>query len=109
MSKVFLAIIIIAIIVGGSYIGLSCWSSCQRAEPLGPDMPDKVEATHSFHIKNTGGLILSSDYEVYGAEVGSRIFILHGYWEMRGKDFKFLAHDIILDEGIFGIITVKRR
>jgi len=109
MSKIVLAIILICVIVGGSYIGLSCWSSCQRAQPQGPDMPDKVEATHSFYIKNTGGLVLSSDYEVHGTEKGKRIFVLHGFWEMRGKNFKYLDGDIILDEGIFGTITVKRR
>lgn len=74
-----------------------------------PDMPQKEDATHSFYIENTGGLILASDYEQHGEAVGSRIFILHGFWEMRGKDFKFVASDVILNEAIFGEIIVKRR
>ena len=74
-----------------------------------PEMPDKEEATHSFYIENTGGLILASDYEKYGEVVGSRLFILHGFWELRGKDFKFVAGDVSLDEAIFGKIAVNRR
>ena len=74
-----------------------------------PDMPDIEEATHSFYIENSGGLILASDYEQIGDVVGSRIFVLHGFWELRGKDFKFVAGEVVLDENIFGKITMKRR
>ena len=73
------------------------------------DMPDMEDATHSFRIENTGGLILSSDYEQHGEGVGARIFILHGFWEMRGNKFKYVASDVVLDEKVFGKITVKRR
>ena len=74
-----------------------------------PDMPDKGDATHSFYIENTGGLILASDFEQHGHAAGSRLFLLHGFWEMRGSKFQFVDGDIILDEAIFGEITVKRR
>ena len=72
-------------------------------------MPDFDKATHQFYIENTGGLLLSSDYEVHGTEVGSRLYILHGYWELRGKDFTYIPGDVPLDEHIFGIITPKLR
>ncbi len=75
----------------------------------GPDMPNVDKATHSFYIENTGGLLLASDWNQHGQEVGSRLFILHGYWEMRGNKFKLVEGDIILDEAIFGEITVKER
>ena len=74
-----------------------------------PDMPNEKQATYSFYIENTGGLILSSDYEQHGQVKGSRLFILHGYWEMRGNKFKHLQSDLPLDENVFGPIIVKRR
>lgn len=74
-----------------------------------PEMPEVAEASHSVYIKNTGNLLLTSDYEVLGEEAGSRVFILHGFWEMRGQSFVYKDSDIILDEGIFGEITIKRR
>lgn len=106
--KVFILVVIVAVlgfVVGPCiYYGFIHKPDTGRAE-----MPCKEDATHSFYIENTGGLILSSDFEEQGAGIGSRIFILHGFWEMRGQDFKFIEGDIILDEGIFGEITVKKR
>jgi len=72
-------------------------------------MPDVEKAPNSFYIENTGGLILSSDYEQHGQTAGSRLFILHGYWEMRGNKFKHNDGTITLDENIFGKITVETR
>ncbi len=109
--KLITIIILIVGVLGVGYFGLTVYSNC-----AGPgqgsaqyDMPEQAEATHSFYINNTGGLILSSDYDQHGQGVGERLFLLHGYWELRGKDFKFVDGDIILDENIFGEITVKRR
>ena len=72
-------------------------------------MPNIEKATHSFYIENTGGKILSSDFEQHGTIKGERIFELHGFWEMKGKKFKFVDGDIKLDEAIFGPITVEER
>jgi len=107
--KLITIIILVVILLVVGYMGLSVWSSCQGPDTGQPDMPEIEQATHSFYIENTGGLILSSDYEVHGSEVGSRLFILRGFWEMRGKDFKFVEGDVILNESIFGEITMKRR
>ena len=103
----WILLIIILVVVG--YGGLSVYSNCKGPDTNQPDMPTSNKATHSFYIENTGGLILSSDYEQYGHEVGKRLFELHSYWEMRGNKFKFVDDDIMLDEAIFGEITVKRR
>ena len=103
-------IIIILVVLAVAYVGLSLWSGgCEQPREDKLDMPGSEKATHSFFIQNTGGLILSSDYEQHGVIPGSRLFILHGYWEMRGSKFKFLPSDIPLDEAIFGEITVQRR
>lgn len=109
MSTIIKVIILAVMILAIGYGGLCVYSNCKAPDTGQPGMPNTEKATHSVYIKNTGGLILTSDYEVHGTEVGSRIFILHGFWEMRGQDFKFVEGDIILDEGIFGEIKVKRR
>lgn len=74
-----------------------------------PDIPKVDEAAYTVYLENTGNLIMTDDYEVIGNEVGKRVFILHGFWEMRGQDFAYKDGELILDEGIFGEITVKRR
>lgn len=102
-----IALIVILVVVG--YVGLSIWSGCIKQDSGQLDMPDEKEATHSVSIENTGGLLLTNDYEQHGQVVGSRVFILHGFWELRGKDFKYVAGDIVLDENIFGEIVIKRR
>ena len=108
--KVIKWIILIIVVVVIGYIGLSIWSS-SCAGPLDDqyDMPDIKEASHEFYIENTGGLVFTSDYEQHGQGIGSRMYILHGYWKMRGNKFVFLEGDIILSEKTFGEITVKRR
>ena len=110
MGKTILVIIVIFMVIVVGWIGLSVWSaSCAGPDISGPGMPDEKKATHEFFIENTGGIILSSDFEQYGQVKGKRVFSLHGYWEMRGNDFKLVEGDIILDERIFGPIQVKRR
>ena len=74
-----------------------------------PKMPDAKEAAYGVHIENTGNLLLTNDYEVHGDEVGSRVFILHSFWEISGNDFKYRQRMLILEEGIWGKITVRRR
>lgn len=111
LSNIIKVIILIAIVGVLALVVGPCayYNFIDKPGSNQPKMPDKEDATHSFYIENTGGLILASDYEQHGQAVGSRIFILHGFWELRGKDFKFVTGDIVLDEHIFGEITVKRR
>jgi len=109
MSTIIKVVILVVMVLAVAYGGLCVYSNCMGPSTEQPDMPDPGKAAHSFYIKNTGGLILANDYEVHGNDVGSRIFILHGFWEMRGNKFKFVEGDIILNEGVFGEITAKRR
>jgi len=105
--KVILLIVVLAFL---AWVGLTCYSNLIAKPNTGQaDIPEKEEASYSVSIKNTGNLILTDDYEVHGSEVGSRVFILHGFWELRGQDFELVEGDIILDEAIFGEITIKRR
>jgi len=111
LSNIIKVAILIAIVLFLAVVVGPCvyYNFLEKPDTGRPEMPGIEDATHSFYIENTGGLILASDYEQHGQTVGARIFILHGFWEMRGKDFKFMAGDIVLDENIFGEITVKRR
>ncbi len=103
-------IIIVVILVVLAWVGLTCYSNFFAKPNTGQtDMPSQDEASYSVYIKNSGGLLLTNDYEVHGSEAGSRIFILRGFWELRGQEFEFVAGEIVLDEAIFGEITLKRR
>lgn len=107
--KVLAIIVIVIVLLWGGACFYGNFIADNDAGPDMPGMPKAEEATHSFMIKNTGGLILASDYEVFGDEVGKRTIVLHGFYEVRGKNFKFVDADIILDEKIFGEIVIKRR
>ena len=74
-----------------------------------PKMPDAKEAAYGVHIENTGRLLLTNEYEVHGNEVNKRVFVLHSYWGISGNDFKYRQHMLILNEEVFGKITVRRR
>lgn len=106
-------VLVLVLIVVLGWVGLNIWSCVMDKPTTGqagvPEMPEVAEASHSVYIENTGNLILTSDYEVYGSEAGSRVFILHGFWELTGQDFKYKDGELVLDEAIFGVITVKRR
>lgn len=101
-------VIVLVVVIG--WVGLNIWSCVMDKPTTGQaEMPEVKEASHSVYIENTGNLLLTSDYEVLGGEAGRRVFILHGFWEMRGQEFVYKDSELILDEGIFGIITIKRR
>lgn len=110
LSGIIKVIILVAVLAFLAWIGLTCYSNLIAKPSTGQvDMPDQEEASYSVYVKNTGNLLLTDDYELHGSEVGSRIFILHSFWELRGQDFELVEADIILDEAIFGEITIKRR
>lgn len=107
--NLFKIIMVIALLAVIAWIGLSVYSCFDRQNVGQSNMPAQKEASHSVYIENTGKLILTSDYEVHGSDVGSRVFILKGFWELRGQEFEFDDAEIVLDEAIFGEITIKRR
>ena len=110
LSNIIKVMVIIGIVLFALWAG-TCFYGNFVAQPDDgmPDMPKTEDATHSVLIKNTGGLLLATDFEIFGDEIGKRTILLKGFWEVRGKDFKFVDEDIILDENIFGVIIIKRR
>ena len=110
VKGIMTVVLVLVLVVVLGWIGVNIWSCTMDKPNTGQlDMPEIAEASHSVYIENTGNLILTDKYEVHGVEVGSRVFILHGFWELTGQDFKYKDGDVVLDESIFGEITIKRR
>ena len=112
LKKIFGIGFLLVIVAGTVYVGMAIYANffqkpSNSIEEL--KLPDKADAAYSVAIKNTGGLMLTSTYEQFGQEAGSRTFVLHGVWERTGQDFVYHKADFTLDEKIWGIITVKRR
>lgn len=105
------AIILVVMIVSIAYLGTCVYSNFVARPDTGqPKMPEAEKAAYSVNIENTGNVLLTNTYEQLGGkEVGKRVFVLHGFWELEGRAFKYRVGDIILDESIFGEITIKRR
>ncbi len=103
--------VIMAIIGGAVLIGMSVYvAACNKpAGPTTPKTPDAKEAEFSVLLESTGQVVLTNKYEQIGEKIGSRVFILRGYWELQGTAYKLRKADIVLDEKIFGKITVTRR
>ena len=110
IKGILATVLVVVLVVVIGWVGVNVWS-CVMDNPTSdrPEMPEVAEASHSVYIKNTGNLILTSDYEVMGDEVGSRVIILHGFWELKGQEFIYKDGKLVLDEAVFGEITVKRR
>ena len=109
LTKMIKIIILVALVVFIGWIGLSVYSCFNRQDIGQTNMPVQDEAAYSVYIENTGNLILTNEYELHGSEVGSRVFILKGFWELSGQEFVYKDIDILLNEAIFGEITIKRR
>ena len=111
MVSTILKWVILIIMLGLLFmVGTCVYANFIREPDLGiPELPDTQDAQYSVHIKNTGGLLLSSNIDRYGEDIGNRVFILHGYWELSGQDFIYRDQDIVLNEQIFGQITVRAR
>lgn len=109
MRRVIKVIILIVMIGMLAYGGLCVYANCIAKDPTRLEMPTEEEAPYSFLVENTGTLILTDEYEQFGDTAGSRKYILHGYWEMVGMEFQYRESDIILQEQVFGEITVRQR
>ena len=105
--KIIILVVLLGVI---AYVGLIVWSCAAGQNNLGQsDIPKIDEAAYTVYIENTGNLLMTNDYELIGSKAGSRVFILHGFWEMRGQEFVYKDGELVLDEGIFGAITVRKR
>ena len=109
LSNIIKVMVIIGIVLFALWSATCLYGNFKTPDDGMPDMPKIEEATHSVMIKNTGGLLLATDFEIFGDDVGKRTIVLRGFWEVRGSKFKFIDEDVILDEKNFGEIVIKRR
>lgn len=113
ISSIFKVIILVMLLLAIAWVGVNIYS-CVVEQPnisggSGPKAPDMEDARFSVYIENTHRLMYADDMETHGTVPGKRIFILHSFWEASGQKFIFKDGTVMLDESIFGIITVKRR
>lgn len=112
ISKIFKVIALIGLVALLAYAGACIYGNfIAKPEPVPGqiEMPKADKAAYFLVVKNTATVILTNDYEQFGDKVGERTFVLHGYWELVGSAFSYRAHDIILQEAIFGEIALKKR
>tara|TARA_Y100000310_G_scaffold302640_2_gene340242 strand:+ start:1066 stop:1401 length:336 start_codon:yes stop_codon:yes gene_type:complete len=103
ISKFFKLIIFGLIIVGLVYIGITVYANL-RGDPELYKLPSISKAQYEFTIYNTNNIIYTNEYEQDGTS-----YTLHGYYELIDDRYKRRDLDIVLDEAIFGTITVRRR
>lgn len=106
LSKMIKVVILVALLGGLAYAGACIYGNFFTQSNVGDGLklPSAEKAAYAVHIKNTGNLLLTNSFEQHGS-----VYILHGYFEIVGQGFKYREGDIILDEQIFGEITVRRR
>ena len=110
LSTMIKIIILVVMVLFIAWAGLCVYSNWFSEPDTGlPEMPSAEDAAYGVHIENTGNLLLTNDYEIHGEKEGTRTIILHGFWQISGNNFKFVSSDIILNEAIFGEITIRRR
>ena len=103
LLKILLILIILIILAGLFWVGISIYHNFIKSPQGAASMPDKEEAAFTVLIENTGNLVLTNEYEKQGTA-----YILQGYWELE-KKWKYRSSELILDEAVFGKITIKRR
>ena len=105
LKKMLLILILLVILAGLSWVGISIYANfIQSPAGASSTMPDIEKATYSVYIENTGNLILTDSYEHQG-----NIYILQGYFELVGQKWQYRKSELVLDEAIFGKITIERR
>jgi len=87
-----------------AWIILSCVANIQ-ATPKALKAPD---AQYNVVILNAGTHYMANKIDSYGTTVGSRVFILHGYWELVGTRYNYRSTDLPLDEKLYGRIDILK-
>jgi len=100
LIKGIVLIVLLAVI---GYIGLVFYS-CTIGNPGNVGAPSADEAAYIITVENTGRIFLTSDYKKIDTT-----YTMNGYWVFEGKKFEFKNKEYLLDETIFGEVTVRRR
>ena len=106
VGKLIQWILLILLVLALLWCGTCVYSNVVDKSGDGVDFP---AAKYELEIVNTGNVILTDELIQEGNTVGSRVFTLHGVWEVKKTKFRFKDIVLVLDEKIFGKILVKRR
>jgi hypothetical protein len=105
MSKIVKVVMVIGVIALLGYLGACAYANFFSGSSDGKvKLPEAAEARMEVVIVNTGMVYLSNVVEKTGS-----IVKLVGFWELSGDSFKYRSRELILDERIYGTITVSRR
>ncbi len=110
LNKTLKLLAIVGMLVGVAYLGTCAYANFFMPSKTTGNTPPppKLESAHySVTIETNGKVLFTDNFEKYGTIQST--YVLHGYFEQSGREFKFRNHDIILDEKVFGKITVKER
>lgn len=113
MSKIFKIGLLVVLIAGTSYGAACIYANVvafKKADAQAQvQLPPVSEAKYYVNVPANGNVFLTNNYETWGTKVGQRVFLLHGFWESVGSEFKYRARDLPLDEKIFGQMEIKPR
>lgn len=111
LSKLIKIVILVGLVLFVAYFGITVYGNffMSSAPPGTIEMPEVNKAKYTFYIKNTGNILLTSEYEQFGDKAGERTFTLHGFWEASGQEFRYKERDLTITEQTFGVIQVKQR
>mgnify|MGYP001342004722 CR=1 FL=1 len=112
MLKIWKVISLVLLIAGIVYAGASIYVNFFVEQPTPPGqvkMPDIKTAAYSVVVERSGNVMLTANYEALGVKAGQRVYVLHGYWEIAGREFRYRDTDITLSEKVLGTIDVKKR
>jgi hypothetical protein len=105
IKKLILILVVVFIVAG---IGITIYANVFTFS--GPDstggniVPKQQDAIYQVVITNTQKVYFTNLYNLTG-----KVYILHGYYELVGKAYVFRNRDLILDQTIYGPISVLPR
>lgn len=103
MSKLVKLIILVVVVCGAVYFGITLYANFTASDGK-IDLPKYADAKYTVTIENTGGFYLTNKYELIG-----KSYILHGFFELSGRDFKYRDRDLVLNQAIYGPINIRTR
>jgi hypothetical protein len=108
LRKAIQITLLVALLAGVGYIGLSVWANCtvfqEAATGTTVDVPDASAAPYRVKLVKTGRTLFAAVH----VQVGP-VHTLSGYWEPTDDGYIHRDHTLTLDEQVFGAVLVTRR
>lgn len=97
--------IIVVVVIGSIWVGLSIWGNIAEAQSGAPDMPDISKAEYIITLTATGQRFLTDSWE----SPAEGQYLINGYYELDGSKWRWRETDLLLNEFYFGDIKISRR